>query len=122
MAAMEDLAAKLGIDALEFYLKNLEFAPEALRETYREELKIAADLIDYKTQGPPRAATRRKGPIKRGLGISLHTWGGAGARQRLRRDDQSRRLGDRQHRHAGPGRRHADVRGHGRGRIARAAA
>lgn len=77
MSAMEDLAAKLGIDALEFFLKNLEFAPEALRETYREELMVAADLIDYKRKAHPRG-DKNKGPIKRGLGISLHTWGGAG--------------------------------------------
>jgi xanthine dehydrogenase YagR molybdenum-binding subunit len=77
MAAMEDLAAKLGIDALEFYLKNLEFAPENLRDTYREELLIAADLIGYNGKAHLRG-DKSKGPIKRGLGISLHTWGGAG--------------------------------------------
>jgi xanthine dehydrogenase YagR molybdenum-binding subunit len=77
MAAMEDVAAKLDMDALEFFLKNLEFAPDALREVYREELGIAADLIDYKQKAHPRGDTT-KGPIKRGLGISLHTWGGAG--------------------------------------------
>ncbi len=77
MAAMEDLAAKLGIDALEFYLKNIEFAPEALRETYREELNIAANLIDYKRKAHLRG-DKTQGPIKRGMGISLHTWGGQG--------------------------------------------
>ena len=77
MAAMEDVAAKLGMDALEFFLKNLEFAAEALREVYREELGIAADLIGYKQKAHPRGDTA-EGPIKRGLGISLHTWGGAG--------------------------------------------
>jgi xanthine dehydrogenase YagR molybdenum-binding subunit len=77
MAALEDLAAKLGIDALDFFLKNLEFAPEALRETYREELMVAADLIDYKRKAHPRG-DKAKGPVKRGLGIALHTWGGAG--------------------------------------------
>jgi xanthine dehydrogenase YagR molybdenum-binding subunit len=77
MAAMEDVAAKLGMDALEFFLKNLEFAPEALREVYREELGIAAELIDYKNKAHLRGDAT-KGPIKRGLGLSLHTWGGAG--------------------------------------------
>jgi xanthine dehydrogenase YagR molybdenum-binding subunit len=77
MAAMEDVAAKLGMDTLEFFLKNLEFAPDALRDTYREELGIAADLIGYKQKAHLRADST-KGPIKRGLGISLHTWGGAG--------------------------------------------
>jgi xanthine dehydrogenase YagR molybdenum-binding subunit len=77
MAAMEDLAAKLGIDALEFYLTNLQFAPENLRDRYREELMVAAEMIDYKSKAHARG-DKAKGPIKRGLGISLHTWGGAG--------------------------------------------
>ena len=52
MAAMEDLAAKLGIDALEFFLKNLEFAPEALREhlSRRAERRGGADRLQ--AQGP----------------------------------------------------------------------
>jgi xanthine dehydrogenase YagR molybdenum-binding subunit len=77
MAALEDLAAKLNMDALEFFLRNIEFAPEALREVYREELRIAAEMIGYKDKAHPRGDTAN-GPIKRGLGISLHTWGGAG--------------------------------------------
>ena len=77
MAALEDLAAKAGIDPLEFFLKNLEFAPANLRDTYREELQLAAQLMDYKAKAHPRGDTA-KGPIKRGLGISLHTWGGQG--------------------------------------------
>jgi xanthine dehydrogenase YagR molybdenum-binding subunit len=77
MSAMEDLAAKLGIDALEFYLRNLEYAAEPLRATYKEELNIAAELIDYKKKSHPRG-DKTAGPIKRGLGIALHTWGGAG--------------------------------------------
>jgi xanthine dehydrogenase YagR molybdenum-binding subunit len=77
MAALEDLAAKLNMDALEFFLKNIDFAPEELRDVYREELRIAAEMIDYKRKAHPRGDTA-KGQIKRGLGISLHTWGGAG--------------------------------------------
>jgi xanthine dehydrogenase YagR molybdenum-binding subunit len=77
MAALEDLAAKLNMDALEFFLKNVEFAPEALRNVYSEELRIAAEMIDYKRKAHPRGDTAT-GPIKRGLGISLHTWGGRG--------------------------------------------
>jgi xanthine dehydrogenase YagR molybdenum-binding subunit len=77
MAALEDLAAKAGIDPLEFFLKNLDFAPENLRNTYREELELAAQLIDYKSKKHARG-DQTKGHIKRGMGISLHTWGGAG--------------------------------------------
>jgi xanthine dehydrogenase YagR molybdenum-binding subunit len=77
MSAMADLAAKLKIDELEFFLRNVEFAPEALRDTYREELLKAAELIEYKRKAHPRGDPS-PGPVKRGLGISLHTWGGAG--------------------------------------------
>ena len=75
MSAMEDLAAKLDMDALEFFLKNLHHTRMA--DVYREELQIAADLISY-TKKSHRRGDRTPGPIKRGLGIALHTWGGAG--------------------------------------------
>ena len=75
MAAMEDLAAAAGIDALEFFLKNLESTERP--EVYREELQIAADMIGYKDKAHLRGDPT-PGPVKRGLGISLHTWGGAG--------------------------------------------
>jgi xanthine dehydrogenase YagR molybdenum-binding subunit len=77
MAAMEDAAAALGMDALEFFLKNLQHVDEELRDVYREELLIAADLIGYREKAHPRG-DRTPGPIKRGLGLSVHTWGGAG--------------------------------------------
>jgi xanthine dehydrogenase YagR molybdenum-binding subunit len=77
MSALDDLAAKAGIDSLEFFLKNLEYAPANLRDTYREELNLAAQLFDYKSKAHPRGDTT-KGPIRRGVGISMHTWGGAG--------------------------------------------
>jgi len=77
MAAMEDLAARMGIDPLEFFLNNLDLVDERLRPIYREELLLAADLIDYKSKVHPRG-DKTPGPVKRGLGISMHTWGGAG--------------------------------------------
>lgn len=77
MAAMEDMAAKLGIDALDFFLKNLQHAGADLREVYRQELQIAAEMIGYKDKAHPRG-DKRPGPVKRGLGLSIHTWGGAG--------------------------------------------
>src|SRR3989440_12708299 len=46
MSAMEDTAAALKMDALEFFLKNAALTDRA--EVYTEELKIAADLIGYK--------------------------------------------------------------------------
>jgi xanthine dehydrogenase YagR molybdenum-binding subunit len=77
-SAMDDLADKLGIDPLEFRLKNL---PEADFKTpfYEAEVKIGAELIGWSRNRKPRGQNG-KGPIKRGLGMALHTWGGGGAK------------------------------------------
>lgn len=76
MAALEDLAAKLGMNPLDFMLRNLEFTGN-LADTYRAELLKAAELIEWKKKWHPRG-DKTPGPVKRGLGLSIHTWGGAG--------------------------------------------
>ncbi len=76
MAALEDLAATLNMDPLEFFIKNADLAGERA-EVYRQELRKAAELADWKSNWHPRG-DKTAGPIKRGLGIGLHTWGGAG--------------------------------------------
>jgi xanthine dehydrogenase YagR molybdenum-binding subunit len=76
MAALEDMAATLEMDPLDFFLKNIEMTgPRA--QTYVDEFKIGADLINWKTNWRPRSA-HRDGPLKRGMGLGIHTWGGAG--------------------------------------------
>src|SRR5215831_5485497 len=76
MSAMEDLAAKLNMDPVDFYLKNLQFtAPRA--DIYREEILIASNLIDWKKNWHPRGQGG-SGPVKRGLGLAIHTWAGRG--------------------------------------------
>jgi xanthine dehydrogenase YagR molybdenum-binding subunit len=75
MSALADTAAKLGMDELEFFLHNAALTDRA--DVYREELQIAADMIDYKKKAHLRGDPK-PGPIKRGIGISLHTWGGLG--------------------------------------------
>jgi xanthine dehydrogenase YagR molybdenum-binding subunit len=75
MSALADTAAALGIDELEFFLKNIELTDRA--KVYRDELQIAADLIGYKQKAHRRDASQ-PGPVKRGLGIALHTWAGRG--------------------------------------------
>jgi xanthine dehydrogenase YagR molybdenum-binding subunit len=80
MSAFADLAAALKIDEMEFLLKNLQFTerPEFdAPKVYAEELKIAADLIGYGQKAHSRG-DKSPGPMKRGLGVSIHTWGGAG--------------------------------------------
>ncbi len=75
-AALEDLAAKLNMDPLEFFSKNADLAGERA-EVYRQELRKAAELIDWEKNWHPRGH-QTPSSIKRGLGISLHTWGGRG--------------------------------------------
>jgi xanthine dehydrogenase YagR molybdenum-binding subunit len=75
MSAFADTAAALGMDELEFFLKNADQTDRA--DVYKEELKIAADLIGYKQKAHARG-DKTPGPIKRGLGMSIHTWGGRG--------------------------------------------
>ncbi|MEN3331655.1 MAG: xanthine dehydrogenase YagR molybdenum-binding subunit [Blastocatellia bacterium] len=76
MTALEDAAAALKMDPLEFFLKNLEMTG-ARAPIYREELGIAADLIGWKPNWHERG-DKTAGSIKRGMGLSLHTWGGLG--------------------------------------------
>jgi len=76
MSALEDLAAELQMDPLDFFLKNIALTgPRA--DVYKEEFQIAADLIGWKKNWHQRG-DKSSGPIKRGLGLSLHTWGGGG--------------------------------------------
>jgi xanthine dehydrogenase YagR molybdenum-binding subunit len=76
MGAMEDAAAKLQMDPLDFFLKNLDITGPR-KDVYREELGIASELMGWKQKWRPRGENR-KGSIVRGLGLSIHTWGGRG--------------------------------------------
>jgi xanthine dehydrogenase YagR molybdenum-binding subunit len=76
MTALDDLAAALAMDPLEFFLKNIEMTG-ALAQVYTEELHKAAELIDWKKNWHQRGDPT-PGPIKRGMGLSIHTWGGRG--------------------------------------------
>jgi xanthine dehydrogenase YagR molybdenum-binding subunit len=79
-AAMDDLAEKLGIDPLEFRLKNL---PEGDFKTpvYKAEAELGAELIGWKGKYKPRSQNGR-GVVRRGIGVAFHTWGGGGARDK----------------------------------------
>ncbi|HKV28331.1 MAG TPA: xanthine dehydrogenase family protein molybdopterin-binding subunit [Candidatus Acidoferrales bacterium] len=77
-AAMEDLAAKLNMDPVEFMLKNMNLvAAPGRAKTYQEEFAKASELMGWKSKWHPRGKGDA-GPLKRGLGVSLHTWGGRG--------------------------------------------
>ncbi len=73
-APMEDLAAKLSMDPLDLFLKNVQLTPRA--DTYERQLKKAAELADWKKLWKPRGS--QTGSLRRGLGIGVNTWGGAG--------------------------------------------
>jgi xanthine dehydrogenase YagR molybdenum-binding subunit len=76
MCALEDLAAKLEMDPIEFFSKNADLSA-GRGKVYREELQIAAELADWKKNWHPRG-DKTPGHIKRGMGLSMHTWGGRG--------------------------------------------
>ena len=76
MSALEDLAAKIGMDPVEMFIKNIQMTGQ-LSKTYQAELEKAAQLMDWQKKWH-RRGDKTPGPIKRGLGVSIHTWGGAG--------------------------------------------
>lgn len=74
MGVLEDLAAELRMDPLDLFLKNVSImGPRA--ETFEEELKKAAELMEWKKKWHPRGDSG-SGGVKRGLGLAMHTWGG----------------------------------------------
>ena len=73
--AIDDLAAKANLDPLEVFATNAGYTARA--EVYRYQLQKAAALIEWKKLWHPRGDPA-KGHIKRGLGIGVATWGGAG--------------------------------------------
>ena len=76
MCALEDLAAKLNMDPIEFFSKNADLSA-GRGKVYREEFQIAAELADWKKNWHPRG-DKTTSHIKRGMGVSMHTWGGRG--------------------------------------------
>jgi xanthine dehydrogenase YagR molybdenum-binding subunit len=74
--AMEDLAAKLNMDPVDFYLKNIDLAGSHAK-IYRDEFAKASELMDWKSKWHPRGQGS-SGILKRGVGLSIHTWGGRG--------------------------------------------
>ena len=75
--AYDDLAAKMQANSLEIFMKNLDnMAAQQKAEIYREELKIAAELMDWNAKWHPHGKSPRNGSVVEGLGIGLHTWGG----------------------------------------------
>jgi xanthine dehydrogenase YagR molybdenum-binding subunit len=74
--AIDDIAAKLGKSAVDVFLANIDKTNEKLQATYTAEIKRAAELIGWSKKWHAHGKGG-DGPIKRGLGMAIHTWGGA---------------------------------------------
>jgi xanthine dehydrogenase YagR molybdenum-binding subunit len=88
--AVDDLAAKLGLEPMRFRLENLPEDDLAAtlknplswlairRSIYIEQFKLAAEKSRwYEKWHPPGLSG--SGPVKRGIGMAVHTWGGFAA-------------------------------------------
>jgi xanthine dehydrogenase YagR molybdenum-binding subunit len=76
MGALDDLAAKLNMDPVDLWLRNLSLTGPR-QKVYEEEFGVATELMGWKQKWRPRGQNV-SGNIARGLGLSLHTWGGRG--------------------------------------------
>ncbi|MBV9073759.1 MAG: xanthine dehydrogenase family protein molybdopterin-binding subunit [Acidobacteria bacterium] len=76
MCPLDDLAAKLNMDTFDFVKKNIDLL-DPRSKIYSEELDVADKLMGWKARWHPRG-DKTRGPVKRGLGLALHTWGGRG--------------------------------------------
>ncbi|HWC18910.1 MAG TPA: xanthine dehydrogenase family protein molybdopterin-binding subunit [Terriglobales bacterium] len=74
--ALDDLAHKLNMDLFDFIKKNINLL-EPRAKIYSEELDVADKLMGWKQRWHPRG-DKTAGPVKQGLGLAIHTWGGAG--------------------------------------------
>src|SRR5262249_413945 len=82
-SALDDFAARIGMDPMEVRLKNLPPSlPQAAKgdphavKVYDREIAIAARLSKWKEKWHPPGKGKAKGPIKHGIGMALHSWGG----------------------------------------------
>ena len=71
---MDELADKVKMDPVEFRIKNLP--PEAPNAMWRSYLREGAAEFGWDKRHP--TGDKTPGPIKTGMGVSIHTWGGGG--------------------------------------------
>ena len=81
VCAVDDLSAKLNMDPYDLFMKNIALAGRTSPvfhppKIYADELAKAAELFEWKTKWHPRGQSG-PGPLKTGVGLSMHTWGGA---------------------------------------------
>ena len=78
--AYDDIAAKMGADSYDVFLKNLgtdekPLVAGAKPSVYAGEMEVAAKLMDWKAKWHPHGKGPAKGSVVEGLGMALHTWG-----------------------------------------------
>jgi xanthine dehydrogenase YagR molybdenum-binding subunit len=73
-SALEDFAAKAGLDPMEVFRKNLGYTPRA--ELYGYQIDKAQELSEWKKLWKPRGS--QTGALRRGLGMGVNAWGGGG--------------------------------------------
>lgn len=76
--AYDDIAAKLGLDSYDVFMRNLPSVSNGKKDVYADQMKIAAGLIGWKSKWHPHGKGPAKGSIVSGLGMAIHTWGGGG--------------------------------------------
>ena len=74
--AYDDVAAKLGLNSYDVFLRNLPSVSNEKQDVYAAQMEIAAKLIGWKDKWHPHGKSPRKGSVASGLGMALHTWGG----------------------------------------------
>jgi len=77
-SAYDDIAAKLGIDSYDVFLRNLPSVTNDKADLYKEQMEAAAKLMDWKAKWHAHGAGDVKGSVVSGLGMAIHTWGGGG--------------------------------------------
>jgi len=75
-AALEDLAAKLDMDPTVLFEKNLSYTARA--DVYRKQIAKAKEMIGWTANWHPRGKGAETAGMRRGLGMGIATWGGAG--------------------------------------------
>jgi xanthine dehydrogenase YagR molybdenum-binding subunit len=76
-SALEDLAAKLRMDPIDFFRKNMDAVRKDFQPTYQRQIAKGMELIDWKKNWHQRGDSG-SGQWRRGLGIGFGTWGGLG--------------------------------------------
>jgi xanthine dehydrogenase YagR molybdenum-binding subunit len=73
-SAIEDFAAKVAMDPMVVFDKNADYTPRA--DQYRYQLQKAAEISEWSKLWKPRGS--QTSAVRRGLGIGVSAWGGAG--------------------------------------------